>query len=99
MNSCTRRSVRSSLVGWLEFVAMHHGLTHARVSWAIVRQTHRAGRAVAALLARASRAGRMRRKAEQMTSLEHAIKEIARSAEDSPHGFCPVACRVVAGVA
>ena len=84
------------LLSWLELVAMHHGPTRARISWAIVRRTHRVGRALAALLAGGSQDGRMRRKAEQMTSLEHAIREIACSAEDSRHGFCPVACRVVA---
>jgi GT2 family glycosyltransferase len=87
------------LLSWLEFVAMRHGLRQARISWAIVRRTHRVGRALAALLARGGQTGRMRRKAEEMASLEQAIRETARSADDSAHGFCPIACRVVAGVA
>jgi N-acetylglucosaminyl-diphospho-decaprenol L-rhamnosyltransferase len=85
------------LLGWLELVAMHHGPQRARLSWAIVGRTHHAGRVLATLLARSSQTGRMRSKAEQMASLEDAIGEIARTAQHSTHGFCPIACRVVAG--
>ena len=84
------------LLGWLEFVAMHHGPERARKSWLIVRRAHHAGQSVAALLARGSRTGRMGRKAEQLASLEHAVRDIARRAGHSPHEFCPVATRVVA---
>ncbi len=86
------------LLGWLEFVAIQHSPERARMSWAIVRRTHRAGGAVAALLARRSWTKRMGRKAEQMASLEYAIRDIARREQHSAHGFCPFACRVVADV-
>jgi N-acetylglucosaminyl-diphospho-decaprenol L-rhamnosyltransferase len=86
------------LLGWLEFVAMRHNPERARMSWVIVRRAHRAGGALAALLARGSQRGRMGRKAEQMASLEDAIRDISRRAQHAAHGFCPVACRVVADV-
>ena len=86
------------LLSWLEFVAMRHGAERARMSWLIVRRSHRVGRAVAALLARGSQAERMRRKAAQMASLEEVVGDLARGARDSRHGFCPVACKVVADV-
>ena len=86
------------LLSWLEFVAMRHGAERARMSWLIIRRTHRVGRALAASLARRSRAGRIERKAEQLASLEAAVRNIAYRAEESTQGFCPVATRVVAGV-
>lgn len=86
------------VLGWLEFVAMCHGRERARRSWAIVRRAHRAGRAVASLLARGSSTGRIGRKAEQMASLEESIREIASQAPDLADGFCPIARRVVADV-
>ena len=85
-------------VGWLEFVAMRHSPERARVSWAIVRWTHRAGGRLAALVARRSPTGRIGRKAEQMASLDEAIGDIARTTQRSLNGFCPLASRVVANV-
>jgi glycosyltransferase involved in cell wall biosynthesis len=84
------------VLGWLEFVALQHGIWRTRLSWRIVSTTHRLGRRGVEWSGRVTRLRRFRRKAEQLSAVHELISSTARAGAEGEHSWCPTACRVVA---
>jgi GT2 family glycosyltransferase len=83
------------LLGWLEFVAIHHGRRRARFSWVAIRASHRIGRRLVEWASIGGRIPRLRRKAEQLRSVDALVTQIARESDGTEPSPCPTALRVI----